>query len=83
MQKGFKVDNFYAARSGAIPLLPWTTIPPPFSIDEATSPDEAECKDALKEADTWNPRLTENGMAFTPDLPHVVPTGRCRKCRRG
>jgi hypothetical protein len=41
-------------------------------IDEATPQEEAECKDALKEADTWNPRLTENGMAFAPELPHVV-----------
>jgi hypothetical protein len=25
------VDDFYAARSGPIPPLPWPTIPPPFS----------------------------------------------------
>ena len=31
MQKGFKVDDFYAARSGPIPPLPWPSIPPPFS----------------------------------------------------
>jgi hypothetical protein len=41
-------------------------------IDEAVPQGEAECKDALKEADTWNPRLTEQGMAFTPELPHAV-----------
>jgi hypothetical protein len=41
-------------------------------IDETVPPGEAECGDALKEADTWNPRLTETGMAFTPELPHVV-----------
>jgi hypothetical protein len=30
-QKGFKVDDFYAARSGTIPPLAWTNIAPPFS----------------------------------------------------
>ena len=30
-QKGFKVDDFYAARSGLIPPLPWPTFSPPFS----------------------------------------------------
>uniref|UniRef100_UPI001C52C938 hypothetical protein n=1 Tax=Edaphosphingomonas laterariae TaxID=861865 RepID=UPI001C52C938 len=30
-QKGFKVDDFYAARSRAIPPLPWSNIAPPFS----------------------------------------------------
>jgi hypothetical protein len=41
-------------------------------IADALPQEEAECKDALKEADTWNPRLTETGMAFTPELPHAV-----------
>ncbi len=27
-----KLDDFYAARSGAIPPLPWQTFPPPFSL---------------------------------------------------
>ncbi|WP_226998546.1 hypothetical protein [Tardibacter chloracetimidivorans] len=31
-QKGFKVDDFYAARSRTIPPLPWSNIAPPFSI---------------------------------------------------
>lgn len=31
MQKGFKMDDFYGARSGPIPPLPWPSIPPPFS----------------------------------------------------
>ncbi|WP_208646154.1 hypothetical protein, partial [Sphingobium indicum] len=30
-QKGFKVDDFYAARSRTIPPLPWSNIAPPFS----------------------------------------------------
>ncbi|MFN3795936.1 MAG: hypothetical protein ACK4S5_00450, partial [Sphingobium yanoikuyae] len=30
-QKGFKVDDFYAARSGTIPPLAWSNIAPPFS----------------------------------------------------
>ena len=32
-QKGFKVDDFYAARSRTIPPLPWSNIAPPFSIE--------------------------------------------------
>ncbi|SNS99031.1 Integrase core domain-containing protein, partial [Sphingomonas laterariae] len=35
-QKGFKVDDFYAARSRAIPPLPWSNIAPPFSIGVKT-----------------------------------------------
>ena len=31
-QKGFKVDDFYAARSRTIPPLPWSNIAPPFSV---------------------------------------------------
>ncbi|MEG8223531.1 catalase/peroxidase HPI, partial [Sphingomonas sp. HH69] len=31
-QKGFKVDDFYAARSGTIPPLAWPNIAPPFSV---------------------------------------------------
>ncbi|MGE4322992.1 MAG: hypothetical protein AB7E60_08170, partial [Sphingobium sp.] len=30
-QKGFKVDDFYAARSRTIPPLAWPNIAPPFS----------------------------------------------------
>ncbi|MED5546907.1 MAG: hypothetical protein VYD90_16845, partial [Pseudomonadota bacterium] len=30
-QKGFKVDDFYAARSRTIPPLAWSNIAPPFS----------------------------------------------------
>uniref|UniRef100_UPI001C530747 hypothetical protein n=1 Tax=Edaphosphingomonas laterariae TaxID=861865 RepID=UPI001C530747 len=37
-QKGFKVDDFYAARSRAIPPLPWSNIAPPFSL-----PGDASC----------------------------------------
>ncbi|WP_229665478.1 hypothetical protein, partial [Croceicoccus mobilis] len=34
-QKGFKVDDFYAARSRTIPPLPWSNIAPPFSHAQA------------------------------------------------
>ena len=33
---------------------------------------EDDCKEPIETADTWSMRLTRNGMAFTPDLPHVV-----------
>jgi hypothetical protein len=31
-----KLDDFYAARSEAIPPLPWQTFPPPFSSSTDT-----------------------------------------------
>jgi hypothetical protein len=31
-----------------------------------------ECKEAVTTADDWSIRPTKSGMAFTPDLPHVV-----------
>ena len=33
-----KVDDFYAARSGLIPPLPWSTFSPPFSAGEFGDP---------------------------------------------
>jgi hypothetical protein len=33
---------------------------------------DPDCKDAIDTADDWTARLTAKGMAFTPDLPHVV-----------
>ncbi|GHH24294.1 hypothetical protein GCM10008023_36310 [Sphingomonas glacialis] len=41
-------------------------------IDVAYSRDDPECRDTLAEADAWDPRLTEAGIAFTPELPHVA-----------
>ncbi|MEA3390084.1 MAG: hypothetical protein U9R64_12545, partial [Pseudomonadota bacterium] len=44
-QKGFKVDDFYAARSRTIPPLPWSNIAPPFSGEpdaEAAPPRKEE-----------------------------------------
>ncbi len=33
---------------------------------------DPDCKEAVQTADDWAARLTPRGMAFTPDLPHVV-----------
>jgi hypothetical protein len=40
-------------------------------IDSAFGSSEPECKDAERDADFWNPHLTAEGVAFTPDLPHA------------
>jgi hypothetical protein len=46
---------------------------PPFKklIDDAYLREDEECKDSVADADTWYPRLTEMGIAFTPELPHL------------
>lgn len=46
---------------------------PPFKamILKALPAPDPDCKEALETADTWSPRLTASGMAFTPDLAHV------------
>ncbi len=41
-------------------------------IDDAYGRDDADCKEAEKEADFWTPHLTATGVDFVPDLPHVV-----------
>jgi hypothetical protein len=38
-----KVDDFYAARSGLIPPLPWSTFSPPFSIEFTVRDKAAIC----------------------------------------
>lgn len=50
------------------------TYAPPFKamMVRAVQIDDTECKDAIETAETWSMRLTRNGMAFTPELPHVV-----------
>jgi hypothetical protein len=48
------------------------TIPFKRLIDDAYPRDDGECKDSLADADTWNARLTETGIAFTPELPHAT-----------
>src|SRR5690606_889027 len=44
-----KVDDFYAARSGLIPPLPWSTFSPPFSAGPRclSLPAARECRDHL------------------------------------
>ncbi len=47
---------------------------PPFMamILRAFPAHDPDCKEAVATADAWTARLTAKGMAFTPDLPHVV-----------
>jgi hypothetical protein len=40
-------------------------------VDDAFGSSEPECKEAERDADFWNPHLTAEGVAFTPDLPHA------------
>ncbi|KAH1545093.1 hypothetical protein KXX17_001635, partial [Aspergillus fumigatus] len=49
-QKGFKVDDFYAARSRTIPPLPWSNIAPPFSLYGARTGNSLRAAIALEEA---------------------------------
>lgn len=50
-----------------------TTLTAPFKamILAAFPAGEPECKEAVAMADDWSARLTADGMAFTPSLPHV------------
>lgn len=41
-------------------------------IDAAYPRRDADCMDAERDQDTWDPHLSAKGIAFTPEFPHVV-----------
>ena len=75
-QKGFKVDDFYAARSRTIPPLPWSNIAPPFSPsasyggtrDAAKSPRNAGGRCARKNHS--GSRIWHRDQVAPPDTRH-------------
>jgi hypothetical protein len=41
-------------------------------LNKGWQPAENDCKDAIKDQDYWFVRLTREGFAFSPDLPHAL-----------
>jgi len=60
-----------AGTSGSYTTVAYTA---PFKamIIRAFPTDDPDCKEAIQTADDWSARLTAQGVAFTPSLPHVV-----------
>lgn len=53
--------------------LPPTYTPAFRRLIEAAYPrHDADCRDAARSTTFWSPHLTARGMAFTPEMPHVV-----------